>query len=239
MTKRYIDKRLSNSPRPRQSVMHPGIFLYKAIKTVCDADICRVLVLDARVIKPLDNGHALKCLWLGSEDVVDLMRVSDFAVSQQFVDDFKQFGFLGVAAVIDDVFVGMLFLVPDFVVARHNSGGTGFDGIRVTLPKGVYYLFKVVVRPEFRGMRVNAAMMTFAIEQLGTETLTALVTTTDWTNRAFLKSAAEFGFRRCGITAELVVAGMHYYYLPKAMEPVRSEPVSNQAESRMIQFGRA
>jgi len=200
--------------------MQPENIAYRLLNLFCHADITRVLLLDTRTARTVhDRGALIKCQWLDSDALEVLANDADFAVGQQFIDDFKQFGFLGVSATVNRALVGILFLAPDLIVARHNSGGAAFKGIGVRMPKGVYYLFKVAVKPESRGKRVNAAMISYAIAQLGPDILSTVVTTTDWTNQSFLSSVENYGFRRCGFASEFVIAGRHFYQLPAAIEP--------------------
>ncbi|MFK7995724.1 MAG: hypothetical protein AB8B87_16420 [Granulosicoccus sp.] len=204
-------------------------------------EITRVLILDTKAILPVHSNNAVSCHRLCLDDLHTLAHENDFQISSSFVDDFYRFGFVGVAAMIDRHVVGLLFLVSDTVAARHNCGGSPFRGIGLDLPEGVHYLFKVEVAARSRGMHVSAAMLTYAVQQLEDSSPCFVVTTTDWTNRAFLKSVERLGFRCCGFASEFIVAGRHFYQLPK---PIVAETVdassdrsaSSIDESRAIRF---
>lgn len=199
--------------------MHLERFFYKILNLVCRADITRVLVLDVQAAPSVPGNNEVQCRWIGPDDLDALIPDEDFQVRQSFVDDFKRLGFRGVSATNNGQIAGVLFLVPDSIAARHNSGGSPFKGIGLNLPAGVFYLFKVAVKPECRGMKINAQMMAFAVRQLTAEGLDTIVTTTDWTNQAFLRSVENYGFRRNGLASELVVAGRHLYQLPEVKLP--------------------
>lgn len=223
--------------------MHPGLFLYKILNRVSRADITRVLMLDTRTVAVVPNDAGVKCQWIDIKGIEALVHDEDFKISRGFVDDFKRLGFRGVSASADGVVVGVLFLVPDSIAARHNSGGAPFKGIGLDLPDSVFYLFKVAVKPQSRGKKINAAMISFAINQLDSDTLDTLVTTTDWTNLAFLKSVENYGFKRFGFASEFVVRGRHYYQLPTlklsgAPGSIEKPVTSVSTDNRTITFTR-
>ena len=216
--------------------MHPRSVFYKALNAVCRADITRVLLLDANLYDTQSAYTGVACHWLVADELEALLDDVDFRINKQFIEDFDSNSFVGVGATINDQLVGMLFLVSDRVVARHNSGGTAFNGIGLDIPVGVFYLFKVVVKPANRGKRINSAMMAFAVKQLKSSGLDAIVTTTDWTNTSFLKSVENMGFKRCGRASEFVIAGRHYYQLPKPMNALTGEPLCDKPASEAIRF---
>jgi len=199
--------------------MRPGLLVYKALNRLCRADITRVLLLSCPAAVSEHDSAGVICKWLAAEDLVAVANDPAFSLSVTFIDDFEQYGFLGVSATVDRTIAGVLFLVPECIAARHNSAGPPFKGIRPDLPRGVYYLFKVAVKPEQRGKRINAAMIGFAVEHLKTQTFRAIVTTTDVTNHSFIKSVERIGFKHCRIAAELVFSGRHFYLLPQVRLP--------------------
>ena len=211
--------------------------VYKVLNLFCFADITRVLLLntDDHRLKPFFNTE-VGSHWISDRALNELANDDTFSITNRFVDDFQTMGFRAVAATIDDQVIGLLFLASGSVAGRHNSGGSHFRGIELSLPEGVNYLFKVIVKPEYRGRRVNPAMIAFAAEQLALEGLTTIVTTTDWTNNAFLRSAELTGFRRCGFASEFVLLGRHYYQLPGTLYPPNHGEQSKVDSNFAIQF---
>ncbi len=195
-------------------MMHVRTLFYKCINAVCHADITRVLILDTKSMAAVDNHVAVRCHWMDEAELSTHSKDRESWVTAEFIEDFHTLGFRGVAATIDGQLAGMLFLVSGSVAGRHNSGGKHFNGIGLSLPEGVSYLFKVAVRSEYRGQRINASMLAFATEQLTPQGLDAIVTTTDWTNASYLKSVEALGFQRCGYASEFVIFGRHFYQLP-------------------------
>ena len=165
-----------------------------------------------------DVAEQIACRYLTKEDLETLSSVNRFGINDTFVKDFENYRFLCIGATINSEIVGIIFLGSGTIPARHNSGGPRYHGIGVEAPKGCFYLFKVDVLPEFRGMRVNPAMIAFAFDSLKPDMLQSIVTTTDWTNEAFFKSASRLGFVQRGHAAEFVFAGTHLYHLPKAID---------------------
>ena len=213
--------------------MHPLSLVYKGINRLGRVDITRVLKLDTRKMKAVDICSEARCHWVDEAELTALLEDSEFKITRQFVEDFRTLGFRGVAASIDGKLVGLLFLMSGSISGRHNSGGTHFNGIGLNLPEAVEYLFKVIVKPDFRGQRVNGSMLMFAVQQLHEKGVDAIVTTTDWTNIPFLSSVERLGFKRCGYASEFVFFGQHFYQLP-----MRLSVTTKTSDERAVQFVR-
>ncbi|MFK8077307.1 MAG: hypothetical protein AB8B84_12025 [Granulosicoccus sp.] len=213
-------------------------FFYKALNKVCTADITRVLFLDRRTFTPLEAGEKIACRYLTKADLETLSSVNRFGIHDNFVKDFEKYRFLCIGAIVNSEIVGIIFLGSGTVPARHNSGGPAHHGIGVKTPKACFYMFKVNVLPEFRGRRVNPAMISFAFESLRPSMLQSIVTTTDWTNDAFYKSACRLGFIQRGHAAEFVFAGTHLYHLPKALDAANGDvrPHATEQDEDVIRF---
>ena len=197
------------------------------IGRLCSIDVTRVLLLDLSTELSADVVHDntpattkdVKCRLLNDTDLRALVHDPDFQITPQFVDDFQRFGFVGVAVIVNSQIAGVLFLVSHVAAARHNSGGNAFNGIALDLPDGVSYLFKVFVKPEFRGGHKMATMLRYVVGQLKPVGIQSIVTTTHWANAAFLRSAEQIGFTRCGFASEIVLASKHLYQLPAPFRP--------------------
>ena len=202
-------------------------FFYKALNKLCAADVTQVLFLDKRTFIEPQLSENLCCRFLNETDLGALASTNTFGLNAHFIKDFAEYGFSCIAATIDEDIVGIIFLGSGTIPARHNSGGSSFNGIAVDTPDGAFYLFKVDVLASFRGKRVNAAMIAFAIHALESKGLQSIVTTTDWTNQPFLKSANRLGFVRCGHASEFVFSNKHAYLLPKPLDPLTGSPVKD------------
>ena len=202
-------------------------FFYKALNKLCTADITQVLFLDKRTFVAPVVAEEIVCSFLHKDDLEALASNSIFGLTDTFIEDFVKFGFRSVAATVDGEIIGIIFLGSGTVPSRHNSGGSVFKGIAVDTPKGAFYLFKVDVLASHRGKRANAAMIAFAVQALDSEGLQSIVTTTDWTNQPFLKSAERLGFVCRGHASEFVLAGKHGYLLPERLDPQSGNPVSD------------
>lgn len=213
-------------------------FFYKALNTLCTADITQVLFLDKRTFAEPSVPGEIRCRFLGKSDLEALASTATFGLNTAFIEDFVKYDFRCVAAVEDGEIIGVLFLGSGKVPGRHNSGGSAFNGIAVDTPNSAYYLFKVDVLEAHRGKRANAAMIAFAVQSLESEGLLSIVTTTDWTNQSFLKSAKRLGFVCKGRASEFVFAGKHGYFLPRPLDPLSGSPVEDTTvqKSELICF---
>lgn len=216
--------------------MNLKLLVYKALNKVCRVDVTQVLSLPVSAWQTTKFSSICTCRWLDEAELESLLGDPEFKVKDSFLEDFRADGFLGVVAQVDEQPVGLLFLVPKEVAARHNSGGTAFTGIAVELPEGVYFLFKAIVKSSKRGQRINAAMVQFAVNNSAEKSLKTIVTTTDWTNDSFLKSVEGIGFKRCAMASELVIGGKRLYKLPSPFDPVSGQATSRTANSDCVKF---
>jgi RimJ/RimL family protein N-acetyltransferase len=107
------------------------------------------------------------------------------------------------------------------VAPRHNTGGTGFAGIGLSLGSGITYAFKCLVAQKHRGNALMSHLLFHASVSLETEGLTRVITTTDISNRAFQRTVERIGFEHVDHAAEFVILGRHFYRLPRHAEHVR------------------
>lgn len=100
------------------------------------------------------------------------------------------------------------------VDSQYNSGGGRFKGIALSLPPNTRYWFKALVLPEHRGQSLNAWIIFHAANELLSPDCDSIITTTEWTNRAFQKSAQRSGFVKIANAAEHIFLSKHAYRLP-------------------------
>lgn len=216
----------------------------KLINRICAADITKVLYLDVDCITLPLIGDGISCTAANHEDLSSLAPNQQFALNQALLAEYERSTALAVIATLNGTAVGLCFLASGYIAAKHNSGGKRFSGIAIDLPENTYYLFKVYVLPEARGQRVLAAMIQFAIETLGPEAQ-HLLTTTDWTNDAFLSASQRLGFSCQALAAEVVVAGKRFYHIPQSFTvssearfPAARRPAARRPAAQSISFYR-
>lgn len=210
--------------------------VYKTLNKVCSTDITYVLWRSGAVPQDSTGCTACDCRWLSAADLAGLRTDAEFQISDSFLDDFERGNFPGVVAYLDGHAAGLLFLAPGKVAARHNTAGGVFSGIALELPQGVYFLFKVIVKESFRGQGINAAMLDFAVSHPAQRPIQAIITTTDWTNSSFLNSVESVGFKRCAMASEIIVAGKHFYRLPRPFDPHSGKVMSPGAAEDGVSF---
>lgn len=73
------------------------------------------------------------------------------------------------------------------------------DGIPLSYPRDVAYMYKGFTHPDFRGLRLHGFAMRLALEALAAERgIRHLVSTVGWLNWASLKSCDRLGYERLG-----------------------------------------
>ena len=188
---------------------------YRLLNKITPCEICQVLLLDLKSRLPPSsevNGYNV-CL-LTTEQIRKFSDVSANDIDATMAEFANNREIRCFAALEEDRLAGYIWIASGRVAAEHNTGGKRFAGIGVNLPTHVVYLFKAFVVPEHRGQSLNHWLVNKAAHQLVDEKVTHIVTTTEWTNKGFQKSAKKIGFVKCGHTAEWVVGKKHYYRIP-------------------------
>lgn len=159
-----------------------------------------------------------KCRPLNAEDIQRLSRIKDFDIDDRLAADFSNSGFVGIGIFVDKKLAGLSLFCAERVPARYNRQSAQTNGVSVELPPGTRYLFKAIVLPQFRGQRLHSAVVRYAIDHFGKDTVHTIVTSCDVSNKAYTASTLDQGFERVGKTLELCITGKSLYKLPKPID---------------------
>jgi len=191
--------------------------LYRWTGRIVPIDITRVLVLHTRTTRStMAWSPDFQCL--SAEQTQQLAKDPANELNARLADDLLNANIRCVAAFDNAQLAGYSLFAANCVEPRHNTGGSNFHGIGIHLPLGVRFLFKAYVLPAYRGQGLQAAIVQAAFDKLDDDSWHSLVTTTEWTNQAYLRSIEKIGFKRCATAAEWVVAGRHHYKLPATIQ---------------------
>jgi hypothetical protein len=190
--------------------------IYRLLNKFVPCDITQVLLLELEACqRPSSDVSAYDFRFLSATDV---RRLSDSVSGdqlRQMADVIEQGEARCFAALDQNQIAAYAWFTCDHVATKHNTGGTSFSGIGLKLPEDMVYLFKAFVLPKYRGQSLNNWIFHYAGEVFSCDGIKRIVTTTDWTNKAFQKSAYRGGFVKRGHAAEWIIAGKHFYHLPE------------------------
>jgi len=189
--------------------------MYNRIKQFVPFETSTVLLLNTHEFLPAKPVEGAECRPLDSKDIRKLSMIKEFDISTQLADDFDSQGFVGIGMFVHNKLAGLSLYCTETVPAQYNKNKERLSGIEIQLPPGTRCLFKTTVLPEFRGQRLNSAMVRYAIDHFGKDTVNAMVTTADIGNQAFLSSVLDQGFETVGKCTEVSVFGKSVYRLPK------------------------
>lgn len=213
----------------------PDLLLYGAARRLIPLDITHILLLNTQNYTPSSSGSISHCSALSLSEIRALTADGSLGISEQLADDYEKFGYTAVVAKVENRIAAISFFAAHSILPRHNSGGSQFQGIGLQLPSDTRYLFKVFVTPEFRGSQLFADIITYALAYFSDDRVNAIVTTTDISNLAFLKSTMWLGFKRVGIAGECKLLGKHRYRLPNAIDSQTG--LTSSSSEHAITFG--
>jgi hypothetical protein len=85
------------------------------------------------------------------------------------------------------------------IEAEHNRGAEPNSGVAVSFPADVAFLYKGFTHPDFRGRKLHGEVIGRALLELEPRGIGAMLSTTDWTNRAARRALAGIGFEELGL----------------------------------------
>jgi len=183
-----------------------------------------ILWLNTHEFLPAKPVPGAQCRALTAQDIQSLSLIKDFDIDQQLAKDFDILGFTGIGIFLEDKLVGLSLFSTGNVPARYNKTAEHFNGIQIDLPPGTRCLFKAIVLPEYRGQRLHSAVVRFAVDHFGKDTVNAFVTMCSISNKAYLSSSLDQGFERVGKATEICALTKSLYKLPKPIDSQTGEP---------------
>jgi len=197
--------------------------LYDKLKRVIPVDTADILWLNTHEFLPAKPVSGAQCRALTAKDMTMLCQIKDFDISEQLAIDFKTYGFDGVGLFLDKKLVGITLFSTEHLPGEYNRRRANGNGIAIELPAGTRCLFKSFVLPEHRGQRLHSAMVRFAVDHFGKDTVTTFVTCAEISNQAFLSSVLDQGFERVCKCTEFSMLGKSLYKLPKPIDSLSGQ----------------
>lgn len=143
-----------------------------------------------------------------------------YEISAALCDEMTGEGYACYGALLDGRVAGYLWCGVGKIPARHNSGGSRFQGIGLTLPDNTGYVFKCLVLPAYRGRQLLPQLLQYVVQNhVDVPQTDHWITTTDISNHAALTAFERSGFKRVAIAAECVIFGHHVFRTPVITMP--------------------
>jgi len=172
-----------------------------------------ILWLNTHEFLPAKPVPGAQCRPLTAQDIQRLSQIKDFNIDQQLAKDFEALGFTGIGMFVDEKLAGLSLFSTGDIPARYNKSAPHFNGIQIDLPPGTRYLFKAIVLPEYRGQRLHSAVVRYAIDHFGKDTV----------NASFIASSLDQGFELVGKATEICILSKSIYKLPKPIDSLTGE----------------
>jgi len=209
------------------------------LKRLASINRSEILWLNTHEFLPAKPVPGAQCRALTSKDMHQLSRLKGFGISKQLAKEFDDLGFVAIGMFVNDKLAGLSCFASGNVPARYNRQAEHLDGLDITLPAGTRYLFNAIILPQFRGQRLHSAVVRYAIDHFGKDTVHTIFTHYDVRNKAFLNSSLDQGFERTGTALELCLLGKSLHRLPKPVDSVTGEVGDDREDERAIVMSKA
>ena len=196
----------------------------RQLKSILPVGRSEILWLHTHDFLPAKPVPGAECRVLGAADIARLSTIKDFNIDQRLVKDFKEHGFDCIAMFVNNELAGLTLFAGSHLPAHYNRPDERFKGLDIVLPPGTRCLFKAVVLPKFRGQRLHSAVVRYAIDHFGKDTVHTLVSTCDTANKAYLSSSLDQGFERVGKFTEFKLPGKSLYKICKPVDALSGAP---------------
>lgn len=177
-----------------------------------------ILWLNTHEFLPAKPVPGAQCRPLDTGDIQRLSLIKEFGIDEQLADDFDALDFVGIGMFVNKRLAGLSLFCAGDMPARYNKTQSSFNGVALELPPGTRCLFKAIILPEFRGQRLHSAVVRYAIDHFGKDTVHTIVTSCDASNKAFISSSLDQGFERVAKCTEFSLLGKSLYKLPKPID---------------------
>jgi len=211
----------------------------KLFMRLASVNRAEILWLNTHEFLPAKPVPGAQCRALTGDDMRKLCQVKDFDIDPQLAKDFESLGFEAIGMFVNDKLVGLSCFAAENVPAQYNKQNDYLNGLDVTLPPGSRYLFNSIILPAFRGQRLHSAVVRYAIDHFGKDTVHTIFTHYDVKNKAFLNSSLDQGFERVGTSVEFCFLGKSLYRLPKPVDCVTGEIGDDREDERAIVMSKA
>ncbi len=189
---------------------------YRLLNRIIPSDITQVLLLDLSAVQaPSSSVEEYSFDFITADELIRFSALEGAELKPEMAELIRSREAVCFAATVDGELAAYTWFAGGTVDAQHNCGGSQFRGIGLSLPDNMMYLFKAFVLPEHRGKSLNRWIYVRAGESFAKQDYHFIITTTDWTNLAFQRSAINGGFQRLALEGEFVVGKRHCYRLPK------------------------
>ena len=209
--------------------------IYKKISRYIPVGNSEILWLNTHEFLPSKPVAGAECRPLNAEDIKRLSLIKDFDIDTQLADEFEALGFVGIGIFVNKKLAGLSLFSAGDVPARYAKHNQRFNGVQLHLPPGTRCLFKAVILPEFRGQRLHSAVVRYAIDHFGKDTVHTIVTTNNIANKDFHKSSIGQGFERVGKATEVCMLGKSVYKLPKPIDALTGEKSKDEEGCIVLQ----
>lgn len=172
---------------------------YRAARKVMTLDVTVVVWLKRESLRlPANDETRVAFQFLAPDEVEQHARDESTGLNPAMAERIAQGSDFCFAALEGARLVSYAWFALDSIEAEHNRGAEPASGVAVSFPTNVAFLYNGFTRPEYRGRKLHRAVIGRALLELAPLGIDAVLSTTDWTNRAARRALAGMGFEELG-----------------------------------------
>lgn len=175
------------------------LVVYRVTQRVMVLDVTHLVILDANEVAAPAVQDDVEFDFLTRDEVAVLSQDGTTGLDASFADRMSVRGDLCFAARTKNELAGYVWIAFEQVDAESNRGESLLTGVGVSFPASTCFMYKGLVRSEFRGRRIYGRLMSGALKALEPRGITHMLSTAEWTNFSALKSCHGVGFRDLGL----------------------------------------
>lgn len=190
---------------------------YKLMQRIMLLDITRLLWLDGTSVplQPLTRRNVSFRL-LNGQSLAKYSRDTENELGASVVMRMETGNHFCCAAKDKQGLAAYAWIALDSIEAENNRGAHPDSGVAMSFPRHTAFVYQAFTRPDLRGQGLFPACVNAAREALHPSGVVNLLSTTEWTNRAAIKSFQKIGFQELGLVWRVGLGNMNFTIGPTA-----------------------
>lgn len=162
------------------------------MRIVLRTEVSRVIWLDAASTADVAPDPDFEFRFLSADEVAQHAQDPSYYLDEKLAERIRGGRDFCFAALQGDRLASFAWFALDAIEPEHA------DGVAISYPSDVAFLYFGFTHPEFRGARLHGQVMDLGLRELSACGVTKLLSIVGWSNVSSLKSCRRLGFRDLG-----------------------------------------
>lgn len=172
---------------------------YRALSRVMHLDVTHLMLLRCSDVLPIEQPRVPAMFqFLNAGDVKRFAHQPVNELDEQLAVRVQRPNDYCLAAIVNGELAAYSWYALGSIEAEFNCGATRPTGTALSFPRHMAFMYKAFVVPKYRGHRLCANLQRRALFEFTKCGVSAILTTSDWSNGPTLRTLYNLGFQHLG-----------------------------------------